>query len=419
MTQRQGGFLATLTKWDGKSGFGIDSLRKVLEKLGNPQDRVPSIHVGGTNGKGSTATMIAACLGAAGYRVGLTISPHLMRMTERFIIDGREVNEEWVDRYSHILEAACNEVNVSLTFHEALTAIAFIGFADSGLDYMVVEVGLGGRLDATNVISSPLATVITSIGLDHQEVLGNTEELIAGEKVGIAKQGATMFVGAVSDSVFEVIKQGCAVKGAPVQRFGYDFEDSAVPSQIALLGRHQRVNAAVAAAVVSKLAISKDLQERGLRNCFWPGRLEKYLYNGHEILIDCAHNAHGTRSLREYLDQNTTGKISLIYGTLDTKDWHNSLNLLAPLISDMLYLEPDSDRALSGNTIVDYLSSVPTFKGRVEDGGRSYDKICNYINMLDPKSLILLTGSIYLIGKLRSLLDIPDRPLWSINSAER
>jgi dihydrofolate synthase/folylpolyglutamate synthase len=340
-------------------------------------------------------------------------------MTERFIIDGREVNEEWVDRYSLVLEAACNEVNVSLTFHEALTAIAFIGFANSGLDYMVVEVGLGGRLDATNVISLPLATVITSIGLDHQEVLGNTEELIAGEKVGIAKQGAPMFVGAVSDSVFEVIKQGCVTKGAPVQRFGYDFDDSAVPSQIALLGGHQRINAAVAAAVVSKLAISKELQERGLRNCFWPGRLEKYLYNGREVLIDCAHNAHGTRSLREFLDQNTTAKISLIYGTLDTKDWHNSLNLLAPVVGDMLYLEPDSDRALDGNTIVDYLSSVPTFKGRVEVGGRNYDKIYNYINMLDTNSLILLTGSIYLIGKLRSLLDIPDRPLWSINCAER
>lgn len=419
MTQKQGGFLATLTKWDGKSGFGIDSLRKVLEKLGNPQDRVPSIHVGGTNGKGSTATMIAACLGAAGYRVGLTISPHLIRMTERFIIDGREVSEDWVTRYSHVLEAACIEVNVSLTFHEALTAIAFIGFADSGLDFMVVEVGLGGRLDATNVISLPLATVITSIGLDHQEVLGNTEELIAGEKVGIAKQGAPMFVGAVSDSVFEVIKQGCVTKGAPVQRFGYDFNDSAVPSQIALLGGHQRINAAVAAAVVSKLAIRKELQERGLRNCFWPGRLEKCLYQGREVLIDCAHNAHGTRSLREFLDQNTTAKISLIYGTLDTKDWHNSLNLLAPVIDDMLYLEPDSDRALDGNTIVDYLSSVPAFKGRVEVGGRNYDKIYNYISMLDTNSLILLTGSIYLIGKLRSLLDIPDRPLWSINCAER
>ncbi len=405
-------YLWSLAKWDGKSSFGINSIKGLLEHLGNPQDKVPSIHVAGTNGKGSTSVMIAAGLGAAGYKVGLTISPHLERLTERFVIDGEEVSEDWIEKYSQIIEKACIEKNLRLTFHEALIAIAFVGFSDSNLDFMVVEVGLGGRLDATNVLSNPLATIITSIGLDHQEVLGNTEELIAAEKAGIAKSNTRMYVGEIKDSVYSVISSICENIHSPILRFNKDFFIEHDESELSLKGDHQRINASVASKVLADLGVSKSHIDFGLLHCFWAGRLENVEVKGHKLLIDCAHNSHGTSALIQYLDQNTLGKITLIYGTLDLKDWDKSLKLLLPYVDKLFYLKPFSERALAGSTIVEFIQKSDFNHVEVIDMESDSMQMINYINMLSCNQLILLTGSIYLVGKLRSLLDIPIQPLW-------
>ena len=167
-------YLSKLTPWNGRGGFALEYITKVLERLGNPQDSLPSIHIAGTNGKGSVSSAVSSILAASGYRVGLNTSPHLEQMNERLVVDGLSVSDEFLGEFAFAVRNAAQRALVELSFHEAITAIAFLGFREIGVEWMVMEVGLGGRLDASNVISRPAATAIVTIDYDHQAILGNT-----------------------------------------------------------------------------------------------------------------------------------------------------------------------------------------------------------------------------------------------------
>ena len=403
-------YLHTLTPWAGRGDFDLVGIRKVLELLDNPQDKVPSIHVAGTNGKGSVCAFISAGLGQAGYRVGLNISPHLSKLNERFVIDGFAVEDDWIDKFALLVRDASQKAGVLLSFHEALTAIAFLGFSQSNLDYMVIEVGLGGLLDASNVIKMPKACVITSIGLDHQEVLGSSLSEIAKQKAGIIKPGVDAFIGPMEPEPLDAIQQVAKTTQAQLHLVTQEFQGN-----LKLEGLHQKINAKLAKKVLTSFGLPENTIDLGLSNAFWPGRLE-YAHiagaNDREILIDCAHNPHGMQALTKYLSQNSIKDVHLIFGTLENKDWKQNLQLLLPYMNTIGYLIPDSSKGLPGSTIYEYLGDQVKFTQL--DWNKN--NILNYINMLNRNNLILLTGSIYTVGKLRSLLDIKDKPLWIRNS---
>ena len=407
-------YLSSLQFWDGRKGFSLDSMRLIMLLLGNPQDKVRSIHVAGTNGKGSTSLMIAAILGAHGYKVGLTISPHLETINERFLIDGLKVSDDWINEHALQIKEVASENDIKLSYHEALTAIAFLGFAASNLDFMVIETGLGGRLDASNVIKCPVASVITSIGLDHTEILGDTVEKITLEKAGIIKEDSQVVIGPLSNSCLQIVKDIAAKNRAgfySVLDTG-ELKEQIGKASLSLKGSHQTDNATLALKVAQLLGLDISQSIEAIQDCFWPARLEEITYNGRSIIIDCAHNSHGTQSLVNFLNQNTIRNVHLIYGTLDTKDWLNSLSLLAPFISTFSYFEPDSARALSESTIKEASDSLINSASTKYYFAKKYDYFINHINSLSPNLPILLTGSIYLVGTLRAKLNIAQRPLW-------
>ena len=211
-------YLQSLESWDFKSPFSQNNISTVLDYLGKPQDKPRALHVAGTNGKGSVSAMMSSILKQAGYSVGTNISPHLMNVNERFIINGEAIDDARLSEALSIVKGAVEATEAPLSYHEALTAAAFYAFKD--LDWIVMEVGLGGRLDASNVIAKPEIAFITSIGLDHQDILGHTLEAIAKEKAGIIKEGSHVVLGDIAPEPFEVISSICLLYTSPSPRDG-------------------------------------------------------------------------------------------------------------------------------------------------------------------------------------------------------
>ncbi len=418
-------FLEGLEKWKGKGEFTLDSLKQVLSVLEDPQDSVRTIHVGGTNGKGSVSTFIASILGASGLKVGLNISPHLVELNERIVIDGRSVSDEFFNYYGARVERAVRESGVKLSFHEAITAIAFLGFREEGVEFSVIEVGLGGRLDASNVIKTPEVSVIVSIGLDHQEVLGEGELNIAREKAGIIKKDSRAVIGDLSPAANEVIKSYATNLQVEVHEFGkhykyevvkdkggvfYDLRRSDVlPYSVSLPGDHQLHNAAVAIMATKLVGVSDIDIKTGLSQAFWPGRLERFEMGEKTLLLDCAHNPAGINALVTFLKVNSHQDVTLCFGALQSKNWREMVHNLIPFSSDWRIAEPISAAAVSDFEIAGELSGLGI---KSKSYGTEYGRLLNDLRQLNTKPLILLTGSIYFVGAFRSLLDRGEHPLW-------
>lgn len=320
---------------------GLDRVREALHRLGDPQLSLRIIHVAGTNGKGSVSAMVAQGLRAAGLRTGLYTSPHLHRFTERIHIDGAEIEPDAVVE-AHARLVAIGDVE--LTYFESVTVMALALFAERGCDAAVLEVGLGGRLDATNAVDSKLACAITSIGLDHQAYLGDTIELIAREKAGILARAVPAVVGVRDPAARAVIEQVAAEVSAPLVRLGQELEvavasGGAVITQaerkiealsLGLRGAHQLGNAAVAAGVLWALADrGLPIDERAIRSAIedvrWPGRLERI---GH-VVLDAAHNPQGFAALAAHV-RSLARPRALVFGAMADKDWRAMLGLLEP-----------------------------------------------------------------------------------------
>ncbi|EDX84199.1 FolC bifunctional protein [Synechococcus sp. PCC 7335] len=348
--------------------LGLDRIKSVLFALGEPHRRVPIVHVAGTNGKGSVCAYLSSVLTAAGYKTGCYTSPHLVDWRERIRVDGTPISWTALQTTLDSVEEAiaqrkdnANSLDDSIpTQFEVFTAMAWQYFAQQQVDVAVVEVGLGGRLDATNVCDQPLATVIVSIGRDHWQRLGDTIAEIAGEKAGIFKPGVPAIVGPLPPEAVAIVESKAKEVGAPLiwvqpavkQAEASDSKSTdsdgllsygGIDYQQTLLGEHQHVNSACAIAVLQSLqtqgwTISDEAITQGMANVRWPGRLQQVQWRGYNLLIDGAHNQEAARSLRTYLDHTYPDRsITWLMGMLQTKD-HEAIfkTLLRP--GDRLHL---------------------------------------------------------------------------------
>ena len=378
--------------------FGLDRVRLALERLGWPERRFRAVQIAGTNGKGSTAAFLESILRAAGLRTGLFTSPHLCRFSERIRIDGREIEGERLGQ----LDEAVAATGVPLTYFEISAVLAFRAFAEAGVDLAVLETGLGGRLDAATA-SHPLACAITSIALDHQDLLGQTIREIAYEKACIARPGVPLFLGPVPAEAQVEIERVAQKTGAPLRRIGVDFVAPEFP--LALAGPHQAANAALAVALAQEaashmgLALSQDAIKCGLFETRWPGRLERV---ASDVLLDCAHNAEGAAALAAAMP--AASRRALVVSIVQGKDAAAMLTALCPHFDCVIATRSPSERSLAPEALA---AMVP------RDGGRQVEVVADPRLALarartlvggQPNGLVVVAGSIFLVGALRAHL---------------
>ncbi len=396
---------------------GLNNMRLLLERLGNPQDRFPSIHVAGTNGKGSVCAFLHAALTCSGYRTGLYTSPFLQRYNERMRVGGVPIADDALARLVERVAAevdALRQVGVRPTEFEIGTALAFLYFAEEQVDIAVVEVGLGGRLDPTNVIT-PLVSVIASIGLDHMRVLGHTPEAIAREKAGIAKRGVPLVLSAqASEGVREVILETCRAKGAPLY-----LAKPAVGLALGLAGAHQAYNAGTAWEALSQLRRAgwnmpdASILE-GFRRVRWPGRLE-WVDVSPPLLLDGAHNPQGVQMLVEYLQGLPRARTVLLCGIMADKDWQDMARILAGVSDEAVAVAPDNKRSLDAAVLAHTLGSFGVFARAADTLSDAYQAAQS---LAGPQGRIVAAGSLYLIGELRTLAVGPDSALLAPEESE-
>ena len=388
----------------------------LYQRLGNPQVGQNFIHVAGTNGKGSTCAMLAEILQCAGYKVGLFTSPHLERYTERIKINGQEISQKDWDR----LEKQVNEAAVGLETVEfdRITALGFLKFKEEACDIIVLEVGLGGRLDATNIIENPVLCAIASIGYDHTELLGNTIAEIASEKAGIIKKGSSVVVSYQSSEALDVFKAKALEMKAKLSITDPSMEtlhsislDGQVISykshkglKLSLLGSYQYKNVALVLDCIDELRNSFDIPEaaisEGLSKVVWPGRFE-ILRKSPLIILDGAHNSNGAEELAEcikaYIPQK---RVHFVMGVLSDKDYERMLGIIAPLASKFTLVTPPSHRALSADklkTIIETKYKIPA-----EAADSVIDGIKKATLHQDFKEQVVIFGSLYQVAEVRN-----------------
>ncbi len=392
--------------------LGLARMEEACARLGHPERSAPALHVAGTNGKGSTCAFAEAALRAAGLRTGLYTSPHLTHFCERIRIGGVPISEE---RACELLEEVRARVpgalsDPGLTFFEIVTLMAFLAFR--GVDVMVVEVGLGGRLDATNVVA-PRACAISALGLEHTRYLGPTLAHIAAEKAGILKAFAPAVSAGQPAAAARVLQQRADALRIPLWRPGRDYRFESreglpfcyrgprwtVRAEPGLAGRHQRANAALACALLETSGLCEARHaEEGLRSARWPGRLERF----GEVYVDGAHNPHAARALARALPPILEGRpLRLVFGALDDKDAAAMLEALAPLARSVHYCAPASPRALP-----------PAALARIRPG-RCHAAVGEALAAaLKEGGVVLCCGSLYLAGEARALLlGAPSSPM--------
>ncbi len=419
-------YLGSLEMWGGRGEFSLSSMRKLCQYLGNPQDKIPSIHVTGTNGKGSVSVACCSILAASGRRVGLISSPHLSNQTERVVVDGAAITEDELSSYALEIKAASAASGVVPSYFEAITALGFLAFFDKRLDFMVVEVGLGGRLDATNVLKCPEIAVITNIDFDHEDVLGRGLRAIAREKSGIFKSGTRAIIGNVYPEAREKLLESASALSIEAAIYGTDFwvvEDSDLPCfvdraghrfniQPSLKGAHQLHNASLAVQSALTLGLKPEHCSSGVSAVFWPARLEELNVRGRRVILDAAHNVPGVESLVNYLKSSGITKVDLGFGVLHTKHWEEMLEKLAPYAAHWSLLKSGATHAVSSAELAAKLSSF---------GISSQQYGSDYNRFLDERLFsfggdcaipLVLTGSIYLLGELRKLLSKEPILLW-------
>jgi len=419
-----------------KIKLGLDSMRKFLERLGNPQQGLRYLHLAGTNGKGSVGAALVGMFGRAGYRAGWYTSPHLSCVRERFKINDRFISEEEFARHATQVRDVLGESQI--TYFEFATAIAFLWFAEQKVDFVVLETGMGGRLDATNVIV-PEVSVITNVAMDHEAYLGTTLAAIAGEKAGIVKQGVPVVSAAADDEGRTVIEEVCRRQHARLLLFDRDFKLAANGDgtfdyrgfsseneklsglRFSLAGVHQRVNMVVALAALEAVLgedifaepLSTSVRE-ALGSISWPGRLELLQldrFNGFEnlvpgrrrILLDGAHNPAGVESLREALRAEFPfRKLLLVWGAMQDKNIAGSLGQVAKLAERIFIARPKGERSADAEFIRGQLPEAQRGIALCFSDTRS--ALENALAAASPEDLICVAGSLYLVGEARSLL---------------
>ncbi len=413
------------------SVLGLERIKKLMEILGDPQEKLKVIHVGGTNGKGSTSSFISHILTQSGYKTGLFTSPYLESFCERIKIDSQDIGKDELAKSATAVKKAVDTL-LDMGFDhptefEIVTAIAFYYYCEKEVDFVVLEVGLGGRYDATNIIKKPVVSVITPIDKDHMDVLGDTIEKIAYEKAGIIKPKSPVILYPQSKEAMEVIKRVAAENDSRLiiadiegnikksdlsgQVFdctvdGHKFEDM----KIGLIGRHQVNNAIVALNVVWELSktfdyfIAKDCMYKGLEKTVWPGRLE-ILKRNPDIIIDGAHNIHGAKALSKFMSENfKREKTILVLGMLRDKEVDKVIRELVPLAGTVVCTSPENPRAMDSAELSDMIRAEIKGVHIIASNNSIRKSIHEAVNIAKEDSSIIIAGSLYMIGSVRSII---------------
>ena len=403
--------------WKG-SIPGLGRTEELLRRMGNPEKKLRFVHVAGTNGKGSTAAMTASILQNAGYRTGLYTSPYIFRFHERMQVNGRQITDEELAEVTGFVKPHAEAMADHPTEFELVSCIAFEYFRRQRCDIVVLEVGMGGELDSTNVIEPPEAAVITNIGLDHTEYLGDTLEKIAAAKAGIIKPGSTAVIYREPASVEAVFEARCRDVGAKLVKADFDsirpvshslegqvFDAAGYPAlTLPLLGEHQLRNAAVVLATVSVLqkkgyAISEAHVRDGLASVRWPGRFE-VLRREPLFLVDGGHNPQCIEALVQNIRDYLAGRpLTVLTGVLADKDFHCMYGGVAPYAKSFVTVTPDSPRALSAEELRDYLLQFgkPVTACDSIEGG-----VAEAMAQAGPGGVVLAYGSLYMVGAIRA-----------------
>lgn len=407
--------------------FDLNAMRILTEALGAPERRFPSVLIAGTNGKGSTSATLASILGEGGYRTGLYTSPHLNRVNERIRIDGRDISDDdfavlyfRVDDCARRLVAE-GRLKEHPSFFETMTALAFLAFAESGVEIAVLEVGMGGRLDATNIVE-PLVSVITDVSLDHMEWLGGTIGEIAREKAGILRESgalvtlpqhpeANQAIGEVATAL-NVRGVNAAVyipaRGDEGDRYTLTVLGERIQVASPLSGAHQHRNIALAIAAAVELCNRNSYKltaaqiAEGIRATRWPGRLERFSQKGRpDVLFDVAHNPAGAWALRSSLSHLYPQPMTVVFGCLKDKAFAEMAQILFPLFETVVLTEVSSPRTAS---LADLKAAAEATGSRVLTAANPRKALAQAFEVTPLERIVTVTGSVYLVGELRSLI---------------
>jgi dihydrofolate synthase/folylpolyglutamate synthase len=399
--------------------FELERMFELMALLSDPQNSYPAIHIAGTKGKGSVSALSAAALQAAGYRTGLYTSPHLHDFRERIQVNGVPIAEADFVRQIEKLQAVADDLP-GITSYELQTALAFLHFAAQKVDCAVVEVGMGGRLDSTNILT-PLVSIIANISYDHTFVLGETLGEIAAEKGGIIKPGVPVVVSPQQPEALAVLRRIAAAQQAPMTLVGEDIEyalrshslsgqeirlwwtqdeRSALELEVGLLGPHQVENAAAAFAASDGLPLSEEALQTGFKNVHWPGRFE--VYSGTPtIIFDGAHNRYSAhvlaQTMKDYFDNKP---YVLVFGSSEDKDISGMFEELFPGTSALVLVRADHPRAATLNKLRGLAEDFPHPIWPISKPQSALDKA---MSLAKPDGLVLVTGSLYMVGQLRHL----------------
>ncbi len=410
--------------------FDLENIAVLAERLGHPERAYPTVHIAGTNGKGSTAALLESILRHAGFRTGLNTSPHLEKINERIRINGEEISDQgFAETLTRILSAieellAAGKLRAHPTYFECVTAMAFQHFARERVEFGVFEVGLGGRLDATNILK-PVVSLITSIDFDHENFLGHSIEQIAAEKAGIIKPGVPVVSAVTNPKAQEIIRRRCEELDATLiqveEMLTIDPDDlhsldgcyrfvvvdgltkKSLPIQLRLAGEFQVRNALSAMAVARVLAergyaIDDPAIQLGLQETHWPGRLEK-LQSKPEIYLDGAHNPAAARELAYFWEQHfARSKIWLVYGALRDKAVDEIAGVLFPHAAEVVFTEPQTSRAISVTQLAEITAHHAAHSMVIPDPAQAFEYA---LGKARPDDAIFVTGSLYLVGQIR------------------
>ncbi len=400
--------------------LGLSTIKNILKGLGNPHHRFSSIHVAGTNGKGSIASTLASILHTSGYKVGLYTSPHLIRFNERIRINDRFISDDDVVK-SYEAVKAVHHGDREPTFFELTTAMAFYEFAEQNLDWAVIETGMGGRLDATNIIQ-PVLSIISNISLEHQMYLGDTIKQIAAEKGGIIKRNTPVISGVKQKNAILTLEEIAKTKLAPFYRLGNHFKVRRTKNKkfnyfgvdniwrnmhSGLLGNHQVDNAAIVLAACellnkTKLDIPLNYIKTGFEKNYWPGRLE-VVSKTPFILLDGAHNLIASRNLARFLSNNLANrKITLVTGMLDDKPYAAMLRNLLPVCSKVILTRAKIDRALAPEKLYTIAKELVSDIKIVPDVGNA---VKHAVEKVSPQDAVCIAGSLYVVGEAKEELE--------------
>lgn len=379
--------------------LGLERTLELLQQLDNPHTKLKFVHIAGTNGKGSTAAMIANTCVCAGLKTGLFTSPYIHQPGEMISVNFEQIKQAQLDE---IISKITIDHKDPATEFEIFVAAAMKYFYDQSCDIVVLEVGMGGRLDATNVIDTPEAAVITAIGLDHMDFLGETVELIAAEKAGIIKPGGACVSYPQNPGVARVIAEKCQENNAELRLV----QDPETTLKIPLLGEHQKYNAAVAHATLKVLqekgfAITNDHIKSGLATTKWGGRFE-ILQKNPVFVLDGAHNAQAVQVVINTISENYPGKkVRFLFGTLADKDWQDMAGIILSKASKIHTITPDSPRALRANELAQYIRSMG---GKATAHTSTKDGVQEVLQNVQADEIICALGSLYNFEQIRSAL---------------